>query len=131
VLSSGQFIRLFHKEYEGFASVIPNDLNRRNMKNPLESLLEFMIDPFSEKVAGIRTTKSFQDRRDIDSLHTVWQIEHQDIENGDPIEARTPIRLRNILYNVYLKVMYTDRYLEDNGLKYNSEGKLVERKNRG
>jgi hypothetical protein len=104
--------------------VIPNDLNRRNMKNPLDSLLDFMFDPSRDFVVGIKTTNHFHDRRDIDSLQTVWQIERKEIENGDPIESKLPVRLRNVLYNVYLKVIFTEKYLKENGLKYTSERKI-------
>lgn len=53
-------------------------------------------------------TSGFQDRRDVDSIHTVWQIERDDPKNGDPIERNAPVRIRNVLYGLYLRILYSD-----------------------
>ena len=68
----------------------------------------FDDEDYKKKAIGIRMTSGFQDRRDVDSIHTVWQIERDDPKNGDPIERNAPVRIRNVLYGLYLRILYSD-----------------------
>jgi hypothetical protein len=45
---------------------------------------------------------------------------------GDVLKWNSPIRIRHVLYGMYLKVMFSASYLEAKGLKYTSDGKVKE-----
>lgn len=59
MLDPGSFIRLFHKEVEGFLIARPDDYDIRERKSPLPQLLQNMISNPDQKILGIKGTNSF------------------------------------------------------------------------
>ena len=58
MLNPGSFIRLFHKELEGFLVTATDDYHIRQSKSPLPQLIRFTLEAVNPKMMlGIRDCK--------------------------------------------------------------------------
>ena len=124
LLKGGDFVRLFHKEIEGFMVARENDLHIRSGRNSLARVLQFMYEEM-QPLVGVRITSSFKEKNETNSVLSVWQIENQELNSGEPIEWEEPFRLKHLVYNSYLRVTYSQSFLDKNNLMYTQAGELV------
>nr|KAJ3421656.1 hypothetical protein HK105_002785 [Polyrhizophydium stewartii] len=95
-IRKGMFIRLYHKEMEGYVTSAPTILapDTPPILGQQVQLSTYFFDPLNP----IESTSSL----------TFWQIEAEDAFRGGPVEWRQPIRLRHAVTGLYLKVIQSD-----------------------
>ncbi|KAJ3115205.1 hypothetical protein HK100_001428, partial [Physocladia obscura] len=97
IIQGGKFIRLYHKEKNGylscpsFVSLADSTFEHGGLNEHKVQLLEYSFDPLNPQ--------------DSSSCLTMWQVEiAADFLNGEAIEWGVPVRLRHAASNMYLSV---------------------------
>ncbi|KAJ3216217.1 hypothetical protein HDU67_009791 [Dinochytrium kinnereticum] len=92
----GNFIRLYHKEKEGYImspsllNLVSNHFENETLDSSQVQLNPYHFDPLNPQ--------------DISSSLILWQVEFAFPYDGGPVEWNQPLRLRHVVSNMYLQV---------------------------
>jgi hypothetical protein len=110
LVTGGRFIRLYHKEREGYLGCPPfltlarNTFEMGGTNDHKVQLVDYKFDSLNPQ--------------DSTSSLVMWQIEYVDSYSGDLIEWGQPVRFRHAATNLYLSVIEDNSFTLPSGEKY-------------